>query len=276
MKDLNFPLNFQADELFTMLGGNIEDRLDLDTFQRSAIRIVASENSTFEWHCLVLLTMNQIAERMRIMEQRITASTGSVSTDVASSIESAHQPPESPPWPSKILPRLPERRTAEESLPKASQASLCSAPPAKSPFAAVCGAEPKGNPDIMPAPHVQSFNIDRFVPRVAGDLESGLQSHLEAVSDISWDPQEATLVHSAYALNTETTCDKLAQEIRCLPCLLKRAPVKQDALVKPKPKATECSLNNGEFVLTFDSSPPLQDKSEHGRYFSDAAYFGPT
>eukprot|EP00928_Gymnodinium_smaydae_P053675 TRINITY_DN37608_c0_g1_i1.p1 TRINITY_DN37608_c0_g1~~TRINITY_DN37608_c0_g1_i1.p1 ORF type:complete len:712 (-),score=81.91 TRINITY_DN37608_c0_g1_i1:320-2455(-) len=70
MSKLNFPPGFNGEELLTLFGVQ-EKKAGVDEFRRNAIRVVSSEDSSFEWHSLLMLTMNKILLKVQSIENNM-------------------------------------------------------------------------------------------------------------------------------------------------------------------------------------------------------------
>jgi len=77
MQRMGFPVCFTPDEMYTVLGGCAEDSIGLDKFRTNALRLAACDNNPFEWHCLVILTLNQILEKISMVDIHLGASLNS-------------------------------------------------------------------------------------------------------------------------------------------------------------------------------------------------------
>merc|ERR1712048_231127 len=63
MKDLNFPVGFDAGELLVLLGGG-DGKIEDGTFQKNAIRIITASSDRFEWHCLLLFHLQTVLHKV--------------------------------------------------------------------------------------------------------------------------------------------------------------------------------------------------------------------
>lgn len=70
MKDLMFPPGFDGSELLACFGGET-DEVEVSQFRKNAVRVVSSTESVFEWHCLLMLKLNQILLRVQGIDNRL-------------------------------------------------------------------------------------------------------------------------------------------------------------------------------------------------------------